>query len=746
MSTDDRTVRAKRFLQRILPRAAFESLGSPQAAVESLMPSRSLPGEHQIAAENAAKKVATGSELTPPERFALEAIIIPDKRPAIDIVNGDFQVAHPLWTHFATGPIKTTIRRAIPSIGRIELPGHPTLPYGGTGFVVGPRLLMTNRHVAEIFCAGLGLRHLVFRPGYEAAIDFGREKDNPEPSSLDVRDVLMIHPYWDMALLRVEGLPSEHAPLILSLTHPEDLVGRDVAVIGYPAFDPRNDADVQNSVFGGVYNVKRLQPGKLNQRASIGSFGKSVSAATHDSSTLGGNSGSAVLDVATGRIVGLHFAGVYLEANYAVPTSELARDGHVVDAGVNFESGATPEAGIWGNWWRGAEQDEGAALPATAAPLPSVTVSTRPAAPDFSPDRSALGLGDGASWTIPVEITVRVGAPAVRALGARAVAATATEKMVEPIHDEDYGAREGYRQNFLGAAVPLPEATDTEIVARMKNGEHVVPYHHFSLVMHKRRRLALFTASNVDAGKERKQPDPDRKYTRKALGGLGDKDMERWFLDPRLPAAHQLPDRFFTKDKGSFDKGHLVRREDVAWGSSYEEVQLANGDTFHTTNCSPQIAQFNRPGDTDNWGDLEQFVFRQARSERLCVFAGPILVDDDDTFVGVDDAGAVRIKIPSRYWKVVVAADDGVVRSYAFLLEQDLADVPLEFVVDQTWMRHMISLADLEQLLGTVRFPGAVRNADQAGTSHGEAMRAATGLEMIAANELPAVRGRALRH
>ena len=41
---------------------------------------------------------------------------------------------------------------------------------------------------------------------------------------------------------------------------------------------------------------------------------------THDSSTLGGNSGSALIDVATGRVVGLHFAGRYLEANYAVPT------------------------------------------------------------------------------------------------------------------------------------------------------------------------------------------------------------------------------------------------------------------------------------------------------------------------------------------------------------------------------------------------------------------------------------------
>ena len=45
---------------------------------------------------------------------------------------------------------------------------------------------------------------------------------------------------------------------------------------------------------------------------------------THDASTLGGNSGSAVIDIDSGDIVALHFAGEYLKANYAVPMYELA--------------------------------------------------------------------------------------------------------------------------------------------------------------------------------------------------------------------------------------------------------------------------------------------------------------------------------------------------------------------------------------------------------------------------------------
>jgi len=410
----DRTTKAKQFLQRIAGPGALESLESDASAIERLMPARTIPDELLPATLGAATKIATGEQMTPAEQFALEAIIIPDKRPAVDILNGDFQVVHPLWTGFNSDPIKQNIKKTIPSIGRIELPHHPTLPYGGTGFVVGVDLLMTNRHVAEIFCSGLGLRDLKFLPGREAGVDFLQEKGSITSRVLSVREILMIHPYWDMALLRVEGLTTEQTPLTLSLKHPEDLAGEDVAVIGYPAFDPRNDANVQNSVFGGVYYVKRLQPGKVGARRSIQSFGKDVSAATHDSSTLGGNSGSAVIQASTGHVIGLHFAGVYLDANYAVPTSELARDRRVVDTGVNFLTQAQPEANIWDSWWRSADSAEEAtrsnatALPPRApkSDAQRVIASVQASA---NPDQGSHEL---VSLTIPLHITVRLGSAA----------------------------------------------------------------------------------------------------------------------------------------------------------------------------------------------------------------------------------------------------------------------------------------------------------------------------------------------
>jgi endonuclease G len=41
-----------------------------------------------------------------------------------------------------------------------------------------------------------------------------------------------------------------------------------------------------------------------------------------------------------------------------------------------------------------------------------------------------------------------------------------------------------------------------------------------------------------------------------------------------------------------FQREHLVRRMDPAWGTD-KQALLADADTFHWTNCSPQVGFFN---------------------------------------------------------------------------------------------------------------------------------------------------------
>jgi endonuclease G len=287
--------------------------------------------------------------------------------------------------------------------------------------------------------------------------------------------------------------------------------------------------------------------------------------------------------------------------------------------------------------------------------------------------------------------------------------------------------RDGYQPNFLEMGrqtVPLPALTGRgkSVAAKLDDGSTELAYHKFSVVMHKGRRLALFTASNVDWRPESRRID-GRKPTRGELTGLPEGVAEQWVTDWRISEDDQLPDLFFTKDAGAFDKGHIVRRDDVAWGRSFKDMQKANGDTYHTTNCSPQVKQFNQSaqGD-DNWGDLENLVQQQTKAERACIFAGPVLAEDDPQFRGriVADGSTTLVRIPRRFWKVVVVNDpDEGPQAFGFLLEQDLDNVPLEFAVPVAWRRHMRPVKEIEELLfGLAEMP-FLKKHDQFDTDEG---------------------------
>ena len=683
------------------------------------------------AAQRAVESMERDREPTSQEMNGLEAIIDADLRPVIDVVGGKFQSTHFLWTKLSTDAgIRGRLEGCIASIGRIELPGHPKLPFGGTGFIVGNGLVMTNRHVAEIFTDGLGTRSLTFKPDRRAGLDFLREQGQPTGPVFEVTRVVMIHPFWDMALLAVSGL-DQRPTLRLSLKDARETEGHDIAVIGYPAFDPRNPADVQQNLFDGKFGIKRLQPGELHGRLNTASFQKLVPAATHDCSTLGGNSGSALIDLDTGEVLGLHFGGRYREQNYAVPASELARDQRVVDTGVLFGGTPHPDRTDWADWWSRADSgeavsssDNGAAAMSGGSGGHSTTSSV------------TAGNSDGTlTVEVPIRISISVGSVRPTASLVRAGSTSAetgdTEAMVEPIHNTNFSTRSGYDPDFLGDGfrVPMPDPVDPQVLASTKTGGKVLKYQNFSIKMHAKRRLAVVTASNVTREPKLRKPEPGRDYTRKGLTGLGEHDIEKWFLDPRMDAEFQIPDVFFTKDRKAFDKGHIVRREDVAWGSTYEKVRTGNGDSYHVTNCSPQVGGFNQSQKgEDNWGDLENHVFSQAATERLCVLAGPVLKNDDQVFHGVGDGGVkLRAKIPSRFWKVIVARVEDGIAAYGFVLEQDLDDVQFEeFVVAEEFVPKMKRVSAIAKMAG-ISFDQAILDADQFDSARGVEMAFQTG-------------------
>ena len=208
---------------------------------------------------------------------------------------------------------------------------HPELNWVGTGWLVAPDIVVSNAHVASQFAtkssegAGYVFRHNFRRRAMSASIDFRMEYGNDAVNEFRLKEVLYIGPRDDfgnhdpdVALFRLGAPLSESAslgsPIAMSKNAPT--VNLRVAVIGYPAFDSRiPDADLMRSIFGDDYDLKRMAPGTIKR------IDQEYSVLEHDASTLGGNSGSVILDMATGLAIGLHFAGSFLQANYAIPAA-----------------------------------------------------------------------------------------------------------------------------------------------------------------------------------------------------------------------------------------------------------------------------------------------------------------------------------------------------------------------------------------------------------------------------------------
>ena len=278
-----------------------------------------------------------GETLTLDDKSRLEAIVIPNGlRPSFDIQNGGFPDLPIPWE--SRNAHRPFLNSCIRGIGRLNVPGHATLQYAGTAFVVGERLLLTNRHVAEAFCQ-TGGSNLVFTPGIAPSVDMKQEVGSPSTEITQVTKPVLILPDWDAALFQIDAMPNGAAPLKLASVPPTNASGRLATIIGYPALDTRGSTEEilqQIQIFRAIFDKKRLQPGRLLGYRQAVSFGASVNALAHDCSTLGGNSGSTVIDVEGETIVGLHFGGDYLVANYAVPSWELAGHQRLRDEGVLF--------------------------------------------------------------------------------------------------------------------------------------------------------------------------------------------------------------------------------------------------------------------------------------------------------------------------------------------------------------------------------------------------------------------------
>lgn len=536
----------------------------------------------------------------------LEAIVERFGRPSLVVVGESFQIPESDEWKARLLDARQAINSAIARVGRVDIKFH-VLPYAGTGWMVAPDVAVTNRHVAKAFAIrrngvfpfATGLHGFT----YEAYVDFAADPDRHESIPVKVVEVIYIsddgdaHP--DLAFLRLEAVDGQTLPAPLPLSSRTSIeVEPFLVTVGYPAQDSRQDPEDQQRIFGGQYNVKRVAPGRVTGGGQAVVF-------THDCTTLGGNSGSVVLDPVEGEAVGLHFAGRREVANYAV-SARVVKD-----------------------YLRRFVEGDG------TAPPPPPPLAAEPATGDLA-DRA------------------------------------------------------GYDPEFLGDgfSVPPPSADSDDVLPVEGDDASQLRYTHYSVVMHRDRRLALYSCVNIDG----------------ALSHRIKRESDSWSLDPRIASDAQTGNELYADNP--LDRGHLVRRLDPAWGETVDEALLGIEDSFFYTNSAPQHLSLNR----STWLSLEDYLLDNAATHgfRACVFTGPVFADDDPEYRGA--------QLPQAFWKVAVMVrepedgDPSSLSATGYLLSQADLVSDLEFVFGP-FRTFQVPIARISELT-SLEFDESIMDSD----------------------------------
>ena len=233
-----------------------------------------------------------------------------------------------------------------------------------------------------------------------------------------------------------------------------------------------------------------------------------------------------------------------------------------------------------------------------------------------------------------------------------------------PKYYPDTTSYRGYRSDFIDPErlVPLPDFSPSlqrALVPMIDTEQVEIPYQNFSLFQHHTRRLAVLTAANIDGGSFWEITRQEVRHGTRS---------DKWYKDRRLPRTAQWGNQLYSAPRSDFDKGHLTKREDVQWGPDHATGLSGGRSTFFYTNAAPQHRDLNRR----IWAKLEDYLLHDeavARGERIYLFTGPVLADNDPEFV--TPIRGERMQLPTMFWKVIYyQKEDGELHRVAFLLGQ----------------------------------------------------------------------------
>ncbi len=314
----------------------YPKLGKAEAIKKVMSEMKAQDKEPRHESVGAPESVVSGNLVSYPSLYADPGTIAPDERiPAewLPILKERLTVVDTVLRLFG----RVQIQSFVPSPAtKLRALGYEVGLIIGTAFVVAEGIAMTNSHVAKEFArAGDGefpfLKDLRTSYEPEILIDFAGVYARA-PELYRVSKVLYLAPEneLDVALLKLEPLSdgSLPAPLPLQTERPADVAPtRRVFVCGYPT----QDDDPRVPYMFRMLRVKRVSLGQFLGEEPYN--GKEW--LFHNCTTLGGSSGSPVVDFETGTVWGLHASGqvrsLSSEGNLAEPMWKICKLKAVAD-------------------------------------------------------------------------------------------------------------------------------------------------------------------------------------------------------------------------------------------------------------------------------------------------------------------------------------------------------------------------------------------------------------------------------
>jgi hypothetical protein len=303
----------------------------------------------------AALKKNPSATLTTEQTQALHAFVHLLARPALRVVDGAVPAIPQSWERLRTA--HDSVIRKIRGVGRIDTSEREHV---GTAWFVTENLLLTNRHVAGALCGLDPHGDPAWLDKLPAAVVTTNAAWDTDPSRRAVWDpaeapsaastaigtitrIRKFHRLLDMALLEVTGVANGKSLVLrMHASPPAALVRHDIYLAGYPGVTPPYGVSLQVAklLFRDATSsgLKRVSPGQLVALVADLPIAENKPRESHDGSTLGGSSGSPVIDFDSHRVVALHYQGQYGVANYAVPLWLVKDDPFFGDDGIAFAS------------------------------------------------------------------------------------------------------------------------------------------------------------------------------------------------------------------------------------------------------------------------------------------------------------------------------------------------------------------------------------------------------------------------